>query len=151
MKVCHSNSLVSGAVRHCNKELALTKPPAATEPDCCGRTQDSEAVVCLLTQHLPIIAEALQNVYFAVISSVLVDSYCTRSALRERRPLTRPVAHPSIVCKSTPDHTYNDICAKYMQMHERCLMSCGGRLQSTFLVHQWSFQKVARLSSFEVL
>lgn len=64
LRVCHSNSPVSGAVRHSYKEAALTKPLATTELDCCVRVQDSEAVVCLLTQHLPINAEALQNLYF---------------------------------------------------------------------------------------
>lgn len=64
LRVCHSNSPVSGAVRHSYKEVALTKPLATTELDCCVRARDSEAVVCLLTQHLPISAEALQNLHF---------------------------------------------------------------------------------------
>lgn len=64
LRVCHSNSPVSGAVRHSYKEVALTKPLATTEPDCFVLLQDSEAVVCLLTQHLPISAEALQNFHF---------------------------------------------------------------------------------------
>lgn len=64
LRVCHSNSPVSGAVRHSYKEAALTKPLATTELDCCVRLWDSEAVVCLLTQHLPISAAALQNLHF---------------------------------------------------------------------------------------
>ncbi len=62
--VCHSIRPVSEAVRPSYKEVALTKPLATTELDCCAWLQDREAVVCLLTQHLPISAEAQQNLYF---------------------------------------------------------------------------------------
>lgn len=64
LRVCHSESPVSGAVRHSYKEVALTKPLATTELDCCESLRDSGAVVCLLTQHLPISAGAIQNLHF---------------------------------------------------------------------------------------
>lgn len=71
LRVCHSNSPVSGAVRHSYKEAALTKPLATVELDCCVTLQDSEAIVCLLTQHLPISAQALQKKDNVVISTIM--------------------------------------------------------------------------------
>ncbi|KAF3839894.1 hypothetical protein F7725_018611, partial [Dissostichus mawsoni] len=44
LRVCHSESPVSGAVRHSYKEVALTKPLATTELDCCESLRDSEVV-----------------------------------------------------------------------------------------------------------
>ena len=66
-RVCHSNSPVSGPVRHSYKEVALTKKKTSGYNRAgllCVRLRDSEAVVCLLTRHLPISVGALQNLYF---------------------------------------------------------------------------------------